>query len=197
VRRLPRPHDPSQRWPPPSRPPAGLPARCWVDASRRWWTIGSGEDLTGGATLGPRSFARDVGARVASVASSSAVAPALSVRDAAPRVIAAGLVACLLGYGSSRVSGLLAESVTLPVGTAVFVVGVGLSARSPREYGWLGTVAHRQPGRAGAASCRHEHRRGALSPTRRRRGDFIWGGARHGQCGAPGQREDCEADARP
>jgi hypothetical protein len=64
------------------------------------------------------------------------VAPALSVRDAAPRVFAAGLVACLLGYGLSRVSGLLAESVTLPAGAAVFVVGVGLTARSPREYGW-------------------------------------------------------------
>jgi hypothetical protein len=73
---------------------------------------------------------------VASPVSSSAVAPALTVRDAAPRVIAAGLAACLLAYGFSRVSGLLAESVILPVGTAAFVVGVGLTARSPQEYGW-------------------------------------------------------------
>jgi membrane protease YdiL (CAAX protease family) len=51
-------------------------------------------------------------------------------------VLATGLAACLLSYGFSRLSGLLAESVTLPAGTAAFVIGVGLTARSPREYGW-------------------------------------------------------------
>jgi membrane protease YdiL (CAAX protease family) len=52
------------------------------------------------------------------------------------RVAGVALVSCLASYGFSRLTGLVAEQVTLPVGTGALLLGVALTAWAPQRFGW-------------------------------------------------------------
>jgi membrane protease YdiL (CAAX protease family) len=57
-------------------------------------------------------------------------------RRAGARVVAVAIACCLLSLAFSRLTGWIAERVTLPVGTAALVLGVALTAWAPTRFGW-------------------------------------------------------------
>jgi len=52
------------------------------------------------------------------------------------RVAAVAVLCCLLSYTFSRLTGRIADKVSLPVGTGALVVGVALTGWAPRRFGW-------------------------------------------------------------
>jgi uncharacterized protein len=62
----------------------------------------------------------------------------------APMIAAVIGLSCLAVFGFSRGTGLIAQSVTLPVGTVSLVTAIALTLWSPRRFGWRwgGTARH-------------------------------------------------------
>ncbi len=52
------------------------------------------------------------------------------------KVTAVALISCLMAYGFSRLTGRIAEQVSLPVGAGALLLGVALTAWAPERFGW-------------------------------------------------------------